>query len=78
MFFFFKFLNYLLYPLKLWKNSKTQSNYFIAICITQLFLNKENKLTNYFRKASFPIYILHQTFLVIIRYYTLIIVDSIV
>ena len=41
-------------------------------------MNKENKLTNYFRKASFPIYILHQTFLIMIGYYTLIIVDSIV
>lgn len=49
-----------------------------CIIIGKLFLNKENKLTNYFRKASFPIYILHQTFLIMIGYYTLIIVDSIV
>lgn len=41
-------------------------------------MSKENKLTDYFKKASFPIYILHQTFLVIIGYYALMIVDDIV
>ena len=49
-----------------------------CIIIGKLYLNKESKITNYFNKASFPIYILHQTFLIMIGYYTLIIVDSIV
>ena len=49
-----------------------------CIIIGKLFLDKENKLTNYFKKASFPIYILHQTFLVIIGYYALMMVDNIV
>lgn len=47
----------------------------IGICscmiLGKLFLNKETKLTSYFKKASFPVYILHQTILVIIGYYTL-------
>ena len=47
------------------------------IIIGTLFLNKENKLTNYFKKASFPIYILHQTFLVTIGYYILMVVDNV-
>lgn len=34
------------------------------IIIGKLYLNKENKITNYFKRASFPIYILHQTILV--------------
>lgn len=42
-----------------------------SMIIGKLFLNKENKVTNYFKKASFPIYILHQTILVIIGYYAL-------
>lgn len=49
-----------------------------CIIIGKLFLDKENKLTNYFKKASFPIYILHQIFLVIIGYYALMRLDNIV
>ena len=48
------------------------------IIISKLFLNKENKLTNYLKKASFSIYILHQTFLVTISYYALMMIDNIV
>jgi len=47
-----------------------------CIIIGKLYLNKENKVTSYFKKASFPIYILHQTILVIIGYYTLMLVDN--
>ena len=39
--------------------------------IGNMFLNKENNLTKYFRKSAFPIYILHQTILVIVGYYAL-------
>lgn len=49
-----------------------------CIIIGKLYLNKENKVTNYFKKASFPIYILHQTILVIIGYYSLTMIDNIV
>lgn len=48
-----------------------------CMIIGKLFLNKENKITNYLKKASFPIYILHQTILVIIGYYTLMMIDNI-
>lgn len=49
-----------------------------CIIIGYLFLNKENKLTDYFKKASFSLYILHQTILVIIGYYVLMVVDNVV
>lgn len=42
-----------------------------CIILGELFLNKETKLTDYFKKSSFSIYILHQTILVIIGYYSL-------
>lgn len=45
--------------------------------IGKLYLNKETKITSYFKKASFPIYILHQTVLVIIGYYALINLNNI-
>ncbi len=49
-----------------------------CIIVGKLFLNRENKITNYFKKSSFPIYILHQTILVIVAYYTLIMINNIV
>jgi len=49
-----------------------------CIIVGKLFLNQENNITNYFKKASFPIYILHQTFLVIIGYYALMVLDNMV
>ncbi len=48
------------------------------IIIGKLFLDNENKITNYFKKASFPIYILHQTILVIIGYYALTRIDNVI
>ena len=42
-----------------------------CIILGKLFLDKETKFTTYFNKASFPIYILHQTILVVIGYYAL-------
>lgn len=44
----------------------------------KLFLNKENEVSNYFKRASFPIYILHQTILVVVGYYSLRVVDNII
>ncbi len=49
-----------------------------SIIVGKLFLNKENKITNYFKKASFPIYILHQTILVMIGYYSLKMIDNMI
>lgn len=49
-----------------------------CIIVGNLYLNKENKITNYFKKASYPIYILHQTILVIIGYYSLMMIDNII
>ncbi len=49
-----------------------------CIIIGKLFLDKENMMTDYFKKASFPIYILHQTVLVIIGYYSLTMIDNMI
>ncbi len=49
-----------------------------CIIIGKLYLNKESKITNYFKKASFPIYILHLPALVIIGYYFFININNIV
>ena len=48
-----------------------------CIIIGKLFLDKENRVTKYFKNSSFSIYILHQTILVIIAYYTLNIINNI-
>lgn len=40
--------------------------------------NKKTKITDYLSKASFPVYILHQTILVISGYYVLLSMDNIV
>ena len=48
-----------------------------CIIIGNLFLNKKNKITKYLKKPSFPIYILHQTILVIVGYYSLVMIDTI-
>ncbi|MFA9398184.1 MAG: hypothetical protein ACERKV_07955 [Clostridiaceae bacterium] len=48
------------------------------IGIGKHYLDFHNKVTNYFTKASFPIYIFHQSWLVLIAYYTFKITSSIV
>ncbi len=47
------------------------------IIIGNLFFDKENEITKYLKKSSFPIYILHQTILVIVGYYTLMMINNI-
>lgn len=42
------------------------------------YLNFHNKVTSYFTNASFPIYIFHQSFIVLTAYYTLKTTSSIV
>lgn len=48
-----------------------------CIIIGKQYLNKESKVANYFKKASFPIYILHLPILVMIGYYALTMIDNI-
>ncbi len=47
-----------------------------CLIIGKSYLNKENRITNYFKKSSFAIYILHLPILVIIAYYTLMITND--
>ncbi len=49
-----------------------------CIIIGNLYLNIEGKIFDYFKKGSFPIYILHLPVLVIIGYYSLIITNNII
>lgn len=46
------------------------------ISFTRKYFNKSSGLLTYFNKASFPIYILHQTILVIIGYYVLLYIEG--
>lgn len=46
------------------------------IAIAMKYFNKSSKILDYFNKASFPIYILHQSILVIVGYYVLLYVDG--
>lgn len=46
------------------------------ISFAMKYLNKRTRLLDYFNKASFPIYILHQSILVAVAYYTLLHVDG--
>lgn len=48
------------------------------IILGKMFLDKENKITEYFRKLSFGIYVLHETLLVIVGYYVLLLIDNII
>lgn len=43
----------------------------VFLVLGNCYLNKKTALTEYFNAASFPIYILHQTILVVIGYYVL-------
>lgn len=42
------------------------------------YFNKKTKITDYLSKVSFPVYIFHQTILVILGYYVLLSIDNIV
>lgn len=42
------------------------------------YFNKTTKITDYLSKASFPVYIFHQTILVILGYFLLLSVDDMV
>lgn len=48
------------------------------LIIGKEYLNKKTNITDYLSKASFPVYILHQTILVILGYYVLLSIDNIV
>lgn len=46
------------------------------IAMARKYFNKNSKISGYLNKASFPIYILHQSILVIVGYYVLLYVDG--
>lgn len=48
------------------------------LIIGKEYFNKQTNITDYLSKASFPVYILHQTILVISGYYVLLSIDNIV
>lgn len=73
----------LLYHMKLSSGTPFDIFYVFSmwICILAIlamgkrYLNFQNRLTDYFNKASFPIYIFHQTWLVAVGYYALKLTD---
>lgn len=48
-----------------------------CLIIGSIYLDKENKLTIYLKKASYPIYIIHLPILIVITYYILTITNNI-
>jgi peptidoglycan/LPS O-acetylase OafA/YrhL len=61
----FRFINYLIY----WGTLLAILGY------GKRYLNKSSKMLTYFNRASFPVYIIHQTVLVFAGYYVLRIID---
>jgi peptidoglycan/LPS O-acetylase OafA/YrhL len=57
----YRFIHYLVYWITI----------LLILSYGKKYLNKKTKLLTYFNKAAFPVYILHQTILVIAGYYIL-------
>lgn len=60
----------------LWVNFTGWAMILFWLAVGKRFFNKETGFTKYFNKASYPIYILHQTILVALAYYVVRTYDS--
>ncbi len=59
----------------LWINFIGWMSILALLVLGKKFLNNRTKFTEYFNKASYPIYILHQTVLVVLAYYVVNLTD---
>lgn len=59
----------------LWINYIGWNTILVLLFFGKKFLDKRTRFTKYFNKASYPIYILHQTILVALAYYTVQVCD---
>ncbi len=62
----------------LWINYIGWNSILVLLILGKKFLDQRTKFTEYFNKASYPIYILHQTILVALAYYVLRLCDSLI
>ncbi len=62
----------------LWINYIGWNTILVLLILGKKFLNKETMFTRYFNKASYPIYILHQSILVALAYYVVRQCDSMI
>ena len=62
----------------LWVNFIGWISILVLLVIGRKFFNKRTKFTEYFNKASYPIYILHQSILVVLAYYVVEITDILI
>ena len=53
----------------LWVNYIGWNSILVLLVLGKKFLNKSTGFTVYFNKASYPVYILHQSILVVLAYY---------
>jgi peptidoglycan/LPS O-acetylase OafA/YrhL len=53
----------------LWINYMGWNTILVLLVFGKKYLNRQTRFTRYFNKASYPIYILHQSILVVIAYY---------
>lgn len=53
----------------LWVNYIGWNSILVLLVLGKKFFNKTNRFTVYFNKASYPVYILHQSILVVLAYY---------
>ena len=60
-----------------WVNFVSWLSILVLLVIGKRFLNTKTGFTEYFNKASYPIYILHQSILVVLAYYIVQIGDSV-
>ena len=62
----------------LWINYIGWNSILVLLVIGKKFFNKRTKFTEYFNNASYPIYILHQSILVVLAYYVVQVCDNMV
>lgn len=62
----------------LWINYIGWNTILVLLVLGKRYLNKRTGFTKYFNKASYPIYILHQSVLVVLAYYIVRVCDSMV
>lgn len=60
----------------LWINYIGWNTILVLLVLGRRFLNRRTRFTEYFNKASYPIYILHQSVLVVLAYYVVRVCDN--
>lgn len=62
----------------LWINYIGWNTILVLLVLGKRYLNKRTGFTKYFNEASYPIYILHQSILIVLAYYIVRVCDNMV